>query len=107
MKSALWLDDYPVRDILKVKVAQNDESIPYGRITDSQALGALLRAHRQALAVTQETLAGLTGVGVRFVSEVERGKATAELGKVLHVLQQSGLELWVLPRGQAPDRTPP
>jgi hypothetical protein len=35
----------------------------------------------------------LVGVGVRFLSELERGKTTLELGKVLQVLQGFGFNL--------------
>jgi hypothetical protein len=35
------------------------------------------------------------------LSELERGKATAELGKVLRLLRGLGLELAVTPRGGA------
>jgi hypothetical protein len=38
---------------------------------------------------------------VRFLSELERGKETAEIGKVLRVLERLGLELVVVPRGSS------
>jgi len=56
-------------------------------------LGALIRARRKALAVTQTELAGLSGVGVRFIVELERGKPTLELGKVLRVLERLGVQI--------------
>ena len=37
-------------------------------------------------------------LGTRFLSELERGKATAELGKVLKALQTLGLEVVIQPR---------
>ena len=43
-------------------------------------------------------LAKLCGVGSRFISDVENGKSTIELGKVLHVLQCLGLEVAISPR---------
>lgn len=49
--------------------------------------------------ITQVELASLCGVGVRFVSELENGKSTAELGKVQQVLKCLGLELSVRRRG--------
>jgi transcriptional regulator with XRE-family HTH domain len=50
----------------------------------------------------QEELAALAGVGPRFLSEVENGKASAEIGKVLQVLHRLGLELSIQPRGRVP-----
>ncbi|HEY3860123.1 MAG TPA: hypothetical protein VGM47_11000 [Gammaproteobacteria bacterium] len=43
-------------------------------------------------------------MGPRFIAELERGKDTAELGKALHVIQQLGLDVWVVPRGVTPGR---
>ena len=57
-------------------------------------LGALVRARRKALGTTQVELAALADVGPRFVVELERGKATLELGKVLRVLDRLGLQLF-------------
>lgn len=87
-------------------MSAQDENIPYGKVNDAAALGVLVRAHRRRQGVTQRVVAGLSGVGLRFVSEVERGKASVELGRVMHVLGRMGLELWVVPRGTLPPGTP-
>ncbi len=63
------------------------------RLTDPAAVGAWIRANRKSRGWTLEQLAGRAGTGVRFLSECERGKESAELGKVLAVLQALGLEL--------------
>jgi y4mF family transcriptional regulator len=61
-------------------------------------LGAAIRAKRRSIALRQAELAGLAGVGTRFLSELENGKPTAEVGKVLRVLAVLGLEIWLQPR---------
>lgn len=58
-----------------------------------EALGELVRRCRKAQGLTQAELAGASGLGLRFVGEVERGKATCEVGKVLHLLAMLGLRL--------------
>jgi y4mF family transcriptional regulator len=68
------------------------------RISEAKQLGAAVRQRRRELGLTQEQIAGIAGVGVRFVSELERGKSTAEIGKVLQVARRLGLDLWVAPR---------
>lgn len=73
--------------------------IPYGKIDSVRQLGALVRQRRADSGVRQAEAAGLAGVGARFLSELERGKETAEVGKVLQVLERLGLELWIVPRG--------
>lgn len=77
----------------------NDSKLPYGNISSVEVLGKLVRAHRKAQSVTQGEFASLCGVGVRFISDLENGKPTMELGKVLQVLKCLGLELVVQPRG--------
>lgn len=72
---------------------------PYGKIRNVEDVGAAIRAKRAAIGMQQEQLAALAGVGPRFLSEVENGKASAEIGKVLHVLKRLGLEVSITPRG--------
>jgi y4mF family transcriptional regulator len=60
-------------------------------ITDSKSLGLLIRTERKTQGLTQEQLAGLTGVGVRFVRELEAGKESCQLGRALQVTAALGL----------------
>lgn len=71
---------------------------PNGNISTPEELGAAIRARRRELGLTQDDLAGLTGVGLRFLGELERGKTTVRLGKALQVLSDLGLELEIRPR---------
>lgn len=68
-------------------------------ITKIKDLGKLVRKRRKETGLTQRRASGLAGVGVRFLGELERGKPTVELGRVLQVLEALGLELHVQPRG--------
>ena len=45
------------------------------------------------IGMTQRDLASASGVGLRFLIEMERGKSTAQLGKTLDVLRTLGIEL--------------
>ncbi len=74
---------------------------PYGNIQSTEQIGQLVRVRRKEQSVTQAELAALCGVGVRFVSNLENGKPTLELGKVLHVMTCLGLELVISPRNWA------
>lgn len=62
-------------------------------ITSPKALGQQVRSKRKQDQLTQIELAELTGVGVRFLSELENGKPTVQLDKVLLVLASLGLEM--------------
>lgn len=54
-------------------------------------IGQIIRKQRKKLGITQLEAAGLCGVGITFLSKVERGHEAAEIGKVLHVLKSLGL----------------
>jgi len=73
--------------------------LPYGKIYSTKKLGQAVRAKRKADGLTQAKAAALCDVGVRFISDLENGKATVELGKALSVLSGLGLTIDVRPRG--------
>lgn len=75
--------------------------VSYGRIQSAEDLGRLVRAHRKGKGLTLETVSGLGNLSTRFLSEFERGKETAEIGKILKALRTLGLDVIVQPRGGA------
>lgn len=66
---------------------------------DADALGAAIRRARKSHGLTQSQLAGLAGTGLRFVSELERGKPNVALDKVMAVMAVLGLRLQVVEGG--------
>jgi y4mF family transcriptional regulator len=62
---------------------------------DATEIGFLIRQERKNQNLTQEQLAALAGVGVRFIREVEHGKPTCQLALVLQVMQTLGLKLGI------------
>jgi y4mF family transcriptional regulator len=58
-----------------------------------EQIGTAVRQARLAQGLRQDQLAGAAGVGVRFVVELERGKPTVRLDKVLAVLDALGCRL--------------
>lgn len=71
-------------------------------LTSAAQLGASIRRARKAQNLTLEQLSGLSGLGVRFLSELERGKPTAQLGKALEIARLVGLRIGLEVR--EPDR---
>ena len=65
------------------------------KIRSVEELGEAIRTRRKELHYTQAFLAEFTGFSVRFISDVERGKAPAEIGKTLRLLMILGLDLSV------------
>lgn len=58
-------------------------------------LGAAIRARRRQLKVTQKDLAMTCGTGLRFIIDLEKGKPTCQIGKILQVVQALGLKFLI------------
>jgi HTH-type transcriptional regulator/antitoxin HipB len=56
-------------------------------------IGRTVRTTRKALGVTQADLALTSGTGLRFIVDLEKGKPTCQVGKVLTVLQTLGIDV--------------
>lgn len=65
---------------------------------NAKSIGSLIRQERKLQKLTQEQLAGLTGLGARFVRELEAGKESCQLGRTLQVMAALGLRLTVQTR---------
>ena len=59
----------------------------------TQAIGQIIRENRKRLGVTQKDLALTSGTGLLFVIDLEKGKETCQIGKVLTVLQTLGIQI--------------
>ena len=69
-------------------------------ITDTAAFGKAIRQRRKELHYTQAFLSEFTGFSVSFISDLENGKETAELGKALYMAQLLGLDCRLEERGE-------
>lgn len=70
------------------------------RILSAADLGAAIREERKKKGLTQVELAELTGIGVSYIGNIERGKETAEVGKAIRLLSLLGTDLFVRERGE-------
>lgn len=68
------------------------------KLQTADEIGALIRNIRKEQHISQEELAGLAGTGVRFISELENGKATVQLDKLLKVIEALGMGLYIFNR---------
>jgi HTH-type transcriptional regulator/antitoxin HipB len=69
--------------------------LPIGKmnIKDTAQLSMAIRLKRRQLGLTQKELAMTCGTGARFIVDLEKGKSTCHIGKVLGVIQSLGLKL--------------
>lgn len=60
-------------------------------------LSTLIREYRKQANLTQEEFALLSGLGIRFVRELEQGKPTVRLDKVNQALALLGFKMAPVP----------
>jgi y4mF family transcriptional regulator len=78
---------------------------PIGNIEMTvEEIGTVVRQTRLAQGLRQDQLAAASGVGLRFLIELERGKPTVRLAKVLAVLDALGCRLDVTPPASSSGR---
>ncbi len=58
-------------------------------------LGHIVKNARKEQGLTQEQLAATTGIGVRFIRELEQGKQSCYIGKALTVVSMLGIDVTV------------
>ena len=56
-------------------------------------IGKIIRKARKTQSITQSKLAMTANTAPRFISNLENGKPTCEIGKALHVLQCLGISI--------------
>ena len=69
------------------------------RVYETADIGSFVRKKRVELGMTQSQLADSCGNGTRFISELENGKPTMQIGKVIDILHILGLDLSISGRG--------
>ena len=64
-------------------------------ISTCKSMGKTIRDLRRSQGLTQAQLAGLSNTGIRFISDLENGKETCQLGKILQVLGTLGVDVFI------------
>ena len=70
-------------------------------VSTPKEFGAAIRAQRKKLHYTQAALSEFTGFSVSFLSDLENGKETVELGKAMYLANLLGMDLTLQARGDA------
>lgn len=78
---------------MKLEYAKPKSFSGRATVKDSKAIGTIVRELRKESHLTQAQAAAMCNVGARFLSDLENGKATIQLGKALKVLQAFGLRV--------------
>lgn len=70
------------------------------KIKNSNDLGSAIKKRRKELGYTQNFVSEQTGLSVSFISDVENGKATAEIGKIINLVNLLGMDVSITTRGE-------
>lgn len=65
------------------------------KVATSRDIGACVKMKRKQRRLTQTELAKAAGVGTRFISELENGKATLQFDKMMQVLTYLNISLFI------------
>lgn len=68
-------------------------------VNDSEQFGQALKRRRKELGYTQNYVSEVTGLSASFISNLENGKTTTELGKAILLANILGLDIEIKVRG--------
>lgn len=71
----------------------SDHDFPYRFDYLGNDVGTILRLLRKETGLMQRDMAGLCNVSLPFLNQVDQGKPTAPIGKVLEVCRRHGIEV--------------
>ncbi len=63
------------------------------KITDAESFGRTIKNRRKELGYTQRYISEFSGISISFLSDMENGKKTIELGKALLIANLLGLDV--------------
>lgn len=70
------------------------------KVNNTKELGEMIRLRRKELGYTQGFLSEYSGLSASFISDLENGKETAEIGKVMLLAGILGLDVQMNARGE-------
>ena len=70
------------------------------KIYDAESFGLALRQRRKEMNYTQREISDLTGFSISFISDLENGKSTAEIGKAIYLANVLGFDIDIKSRGR-------
>lgn len=85
---SLFIIAFPVRESYTIGM----------KIISVESISEAVKTRRKQLGLTQSETAAMCNVGARFFSELENGKETLQMNKVLHCLEMLGINLYAVNR---------
>lgn len=63
------------------------------KINNASDFGKVIKERRKKLGYTQKYISDFTGLSVSFISDLENGKSTIEIGKAFELAKVMGLNI--------------
>ena len=63
------------------------------KINDTSEFGKVLKKRRKELKYTQRDISEFTGFSISYLSDLENGKQTTELGKAIYIANLLGIDI--------------
>jgi len=69
------------------------------KVNDAKGFGDMIRLRRKKMGYTQKYICEVSGISASYISDLENGKETIELGKAIYLANLLGIDLELTERG--------
>ncbi len=69
------------------------------KVFDANTFGEVIKRQRKKMGYTQKYICEVSGISASYISDLENGKATIELGKAIYLANLLGIDVELTERG--------
>lgn len=69
------------------------------KVFDTKTFGEIIKKQRKKMGYTQKYICEVSGISASYISDLENGKATIELGKAIYLANLLGIDVELTERG--------
>jgi transcriptional regulator with XRE-family HTH domain len=69
------------------------------KVFDTKTFGEVIKKQRKKMGYTQKYICEVSGISASYISDLENGKATIELGKAIQLANLLGIDVELTERG--------
>lgn len=69
------------------------------KVNNADSFGEIIKKRRKKMGYTQKYICEVSGISASYISDLENGKATIELGKAIYLANLLGIDVELNERG--------
>lgn len=69
------------------------------KVSNADSFGEIIKKRRKKMGYTQKYICEVSGISASYISDLENGKATIELGKAIYLANLLGIDVELNERG--------